>query len=112
MSGGRPRVCPDDVLLLVVTMRRNGSSMRAVATTLTGMGVPTPCGKTRWHASYVCRLLQTRDGQRLFAAADPVAELRTLSPPDNLPGRLSDYRVTATVMPERVGIGSSKAVRA
>jgi hypothetical protein len=76
MTRGRPRTCPDDVLLLVVQMRRRGWTLRTISDVLTLTGVPTPAGRPQWHPSYVCRLLQTRDGTLLMSATDPRTELR------------------------------------
>jgi hypothetical protein len=74
----RPRACPDDTLLLVVELARSGMSQRNIADLLNRFGIPTPCDRVRWHASYVCRLLQTRDGAQLLKADDPGLALEAL----------------------------------
>ncbi|WP_194814425.1 recombinase family protein [Nocardia sp. XZ_19_385] len=56
---GRPRVCPDDVLELIVAMNRNGITYRSICSELNANGVPTPAGRQRWYPSYVSRLLNT-----------------------------------------------------
>ncbi|AGZ41683.1 hypothetical protein AFR_17025 [Actinoplanes friuliensis DSM 7358] len=63
----RPRACSDDTLLLVVQLVRAGWSQRAISEVLNGLDIPTPNDCSHWYASYVCRLLQTRDGRRLLA---------------------------------------------
>lgn len=74
----RPRVCPDDTLLLVVQMRRAQWTVRGICESLNATKVPTPGGKPRWWPSYVTRLLQTAAGARLLAAEDPAAELAAI----------------------------------
>ena len=76
----RPRCCPDDTLLLVVLMRRQGCTVRAIADALNGARVPTPAGRARWWPSYVTRLLHRADGRRLLAADDPAAALAEMGP--------------------------------
>ncbi|MEU4651663.1 recombinase family protein [Nocardia fluminea] len=56
---GRPRVCPDDVLALVVSMHRKGISYRGIVAELNAEGIPTPGGGHRWYPSHVSRLLNT-----------------------------------------------------
>lgn len=56
---GRKRQCPDEVLLRVLTMRRDVCSLRAICSALNADGVPTPGGGARWWPSHVSRLLAT-----------------------------------------------------
>jgi hypothetical protein len=42
-------------------------SYRSIAANLNARGVPTPAGKTRWHGSYVHRLLGTRFAEEVKA---------------------------------------------
>jgi hypothetical protein len=71
MSGGRPRACPDEVLHQVVALRRSGVPYRKIAELLNARSIPTATGRPRWYASYVVRLLQTRDGDRLLHQQPP-----------------------------------------
>ncbi|MFI5909695.1 recombinase family protein [Dactylosporangium sp. NPDC051541] len=51
MTAGRPRLCPDDTLLLVVQLVAAGWSYRAICETLNTAGEPTPSGRSRWYPS-------------------------------------------------------------
>jgi hypothetical protein len=75
----RPRVCPDDTLLLVVQMRQAGWTMRTIVDLLNTSGIPTPGGCHRWWPSYVSRLLHRAAARQLLAAADPFAELAMMT---------------------------------
>lgn len=57
---GRPPVCPREVALHVVALRRQGLSYEAISEELNAEGVPTPMGGSRWLKSHVNRLLHTR----------------------------------------------------
>lgn len=57
---GRPPVCPREVALHVVALRRQGLSYEAISEELNAAGVPTPMGGSRWLKSHVNRLLHTR----------------------------------------------------
>ncbi|MEU7002940.1 recombinase family protein [Nonomuraea sp. NPDC046570] len=65
---GRPRACPDEVLRRVVALRQAGAIYADICAALNAEGVPTPGGGHRWWPSHICRLLRTRDAQRLLNA--------------------------------------------
>ena len=56
---GRPRLLPDQTLQRIARMRAEGTTLRAVATTLTAEGVPTATGLTTWHPTAVVRALRS-----------------------------------------------------
>ncbi|MEV0538197.1 recombinase family protein [Nocardia salmonicida] len=56
---GRPRSCPDDVLALIVSMHRGGSSYREIVSELNARGIRTPGGGHLWYPSHLSRLLNT-----------------------------------------------------
>lgn len=62
---GRPRMCPDDVLALVVDRRSNGALLREIAEELNAAGRETPGGKPVWLPIHVSRLLRTTGAERL-----------------------------------------------
>lgn len=57
---GRPRVLGDDVVGRILSERRKGRSLRAIADALTNEGVTTARGGPRWSASSVQAVLQSR----------------------------------------------------
>jgi DNA invertase Pin-like site-specific DNA recombinase len=65
---GRPRTTNDDVLHRVLTDRRAGCSLRAIATSLNDASVPTAQGGSKWHASTVASLLRSADLDALAAS--------------------------------------------
>jgi hypothetical protein len=65
---GRPRQCPDEVLLLVVTRRVDGALLREIAVELNAAGVLTPGGKALWLEIHVSRLLRTDGGKAITSA--------------------------------------------
>ena len=65
---GRPRRCPDEVLLRVLAEREAGRRLAEICARLNDEGVPTPGGGGRWYPSHLSRLLRTQDAQRLRAA--------------------------------------------
>jgi hypothetical protein len=67
---GRPRRCPDDVLVRVVTARAAGASLIEICAHLNADGVETPAGGTRWYPSHLSRLLRTQDARLLVLGAD------------------------------------------
>jgi hypothetical protein len=67
---GRPRLCPDEILAQVVTMRRAGKRLVDICETLNAAGVPTPAGGARWWPSHVHRLLHTRGAELMLHAGD------------------------------------------
>lgn len=54
---GRPRSLPDDVVQRIVGLSEAGSTLRAIAATLTREGVATAHGGREWHASSVRAVL-------------------------------------------------------
>ncbi len=62
---GRPRRCPDEVLIRVVTERAAGARLADISARLNADGIPTPAGGPRWYPSHVSRLLRTQDALRL-----------------------------------------------
>lgn len=68
---GRKRQCPDEVLARVLTMRRDGCSLRGICAGLNADGVPTPGGGPRWWPSHVARLLNTAAAQDMMNALWP-----------------------------------------
>ena len=63
---GRPPVCPLEVVLQVVSLRRQGLSYAAISSILNAQGLPTPAGRPRWQRSYVDRLLHTRHVEEIL----------------------------------------------
>jgi hypothetical protein len=63
---GRPRRCPDEVLVRVVAAKVGGATYYEIADKLNADCVPTPGGRSRWYPSYVYDLLNTRDGLMLL----------------------------------------------
>lgn len=53
-------MCPREIVIRVVTLRKDGLSYGAISAVLNREGVPTPAGRPVWHKSYVDRLLHTR----------------------------------------------------
>jgi recombinase len=67
---GRPRRCPLEVLVRVVSLRVDGARLLDICDTLNAEHVPTPGGGERWWPSHVHRLLRTRDAQSLMIYLD------------------------------------------
>jgi hypothetical protein len=67
---GRPRLCSDQLLQRVITMRNAGASYRLICDTLNKERVATPAGSARWWPSHVCRLLHTRSAEE-FRVSQP-----------------------------------------
>jgi DNA invertase Pin-like site-specific DNA recombinase len=55
---GRPRSLPDDVVDRIVTERRNGGTLQAIADRLTDEGISGAQGGRRWYPSTVRAVLQ------------------------------------------------------
>ncbi|MBM2621293.1 recombinase family protein [Actinoplanes sp. LDG1-06] len=60
---GRPRRCPDEVLLRVLAEREAGRRLGEICAALNADGVPTPAGGERWYPSHLSRLLRTQDAR-------------------------------------------------
>ena len=58
---GRPSSLPGDVVARIVREHQGGASLRALATSLTGEGVPTAQGGARWYPSTVRAVLRGQD---------------------------------------------------
>lgn len=58
-GAGRPRQCPDHVLVFAVARRRAGALLREIAADLNSAGEPTPGGRPLWLPIHVSRLLRT-----------------------------------------------------
>ena len=56
---GRPRQLPDNVRSRIHHIRGQGLSLRAIADTLNGEGVPTAQGGARWYPSTIRAVLAT-----------------------------------------------------
>jgi DNA invertase Pin-like site-specific DNA recombinase len=56
---GRPRQLPDNVRSRIHHMRGQGLSLRAIADTLNGEGVPTAQGGAKWHPSTIRAVLSS-----------------------------------------------------
>jgi hypothetical protein len=67
---GRPPICPPELALRVVELRRQGLSYDAISAALNREGVPTPAGRPVWQKSYVNRLLHTRYANEITAVGD------------------------------------------
>jgi hypothetical protein len=67
---GRPRQCPDEVVYLVVTMRRGGALLREIADAMNRAGRPTADGRPHWRPAHVWNLLQTWGARQLDAQLD------------------------------------------
>lgn len=64
---GRPRECPDEILVRVLGLRAGGSTLQAICNELNAEQIPTPRGGRRWYPSYVHGLLKTQDALALAA---------------------------------------------
>ena len=67
---GRPPGCPREIVIRVAGLRREGLSYAAISAVLNAEGVPTPAGRSRWHRSYVDRLLHTRYAMEIIEEID------------------------------------------
>jgi len=56
---GRRRAVPSHVVATIQTMRAKGSTLTAIADTLTANNIPTAHGGARWYASTVRHVLET-----------------------------------------------------
>ncbi|MGI8334409.1 recombinase family protein [Actinomadura scrupuli] len=63
---GRPRVCSDHVLALVVDLHLQGLSANRISTVLNDRQISTPEGRPRWARHHVDRLLHTLAARRLL----------------------------------------------
>lgn len=64
---GRPRSLTDDVVSRIVTERRSGRTLSAIAANLTAQGVPTGQGGERWYPSTVRAVLGSQAAQEVAA---------------------------------------------
>ena len=62
---GRRPACPEDIVIRVVDMRRQGLSYAQIRDVLNAEGIPTPLSRARWLKSSVDRLLHTRHAMEL-----------------------------------------------
>jgi hypothetical protein len=76
---GRPPVCPREIALRAVQLRRQGLSYEAISLALNTEGVPTPMGGSRWLKSHVDRLLHTQYAREI--AEDYETASQTAKPP-------------------------------
>lgn len=67
---GRPPLCPHEIAIRVIDLRRQGLSYSEIATALNREGVPTPMGGSLWYKSCVDRLLHTQYVRELWEATD------------------------------------------
>ena len=67
---GRPRRCPDEVLIRVIRLREAGMRQIDVCALMNAEGVPTPGGGARWYPSHISRLLATTDAQSIMDGED------------------------------------------
>lgn len=65
---GRPSALPAAVVKRIITARRAGTSLRAIAADLTADAIPTATGG-QWHASTVRVVLESQEAARLRTAA-------------------------------------------
>lgn len=63
---GRPPVCPLEIVVHVVELRRLGLSYADISAELNRKGIPTPAGRPVWRKSYVDRLLHTRFAREIW----------------------------------------------
>ena len=59
---GRPRNLPSDVVDRIVAMRQSGATLRAIADSLNGGGVPTAQGGRQWYPATIRSVLASRGG--------------------------------------------------
>lgn len=64
---GRPRLCSDETLGLMVDARLKGRTLREISEMLNAAGITTPTGRRPWYPSHVSRLLQTPGARALVA---------------------------------------------
>lgn len=64
---GRPSTLSADVVARIVTERKNGTGVRAIAAALNTDGVPTARGGAQWYPSTVQRVLDGQDAAKLPA---------------------------------------------
>jgi hypothetical protein len=60
---GRPKQCPDAVVIVVVSMRLSGMSLSKIAMAMSIAGYKTPSGRDSWNRHIVFDLLHTRHVQ-------------------------------------------------
>lgn len=60
---GRPTVLPREVITSIVAARRAGMSLRAIATDLDALDIPTAHGAERWHHTTVAAVLASSAGR-------------------------------------------------
>lgn len=63
---GRPPLCPREIVIRVVELRRQGLSYSAISAMLNHEGLPTPGGRPVWRKSYVDRLLHTQYAREIW----------------------------------------------
>ena len=63
---GRPPVCPLEIVMYVIELRRQWLSYAEISAQLNREGIPTPAGRPVWHKSYVDRLLHTRYAREIW----------------------------------------------
>lgn len=66
---GRPPALPREIVTRIADARRDGDSLRTIASGLTADGVPTAQGGAKWYASTIRAVLQGQDAICLSAAA-------------------------------------------
>lgn len=64
---GRPLLCPEPVLLLVVELREQGSTLQEICDYLNERGLLTPQSRSRWQRSHVSRLVKTASATEIAA---------------------------------------------
>ncbi|NKZ93536.1 hypothetical protein GS966_27530, partial [Rhodococcus hoagii] len=60
---GRPRCCPDDVLMQILVWRDAGWTFQRICDALNASAIATPGGGSRWYRSHLSRLLRTRSAR-------------------------------------------------
>lgn len=63
---GRPRTLGEETVRRIVGMQAQGQSLRQIASVLEVEGVPTARGGTRWHASTVKAVLESRTAKGTY----------------------------------------------
>ncbi|WP_242882637.1 hypothetical protein [Actinomadura litoris] len=67
---GRPPLASRELTIEVVTLRRQGLSLRAIAVSLNSRSVPMPEGRGPWCRKAVDRLLATQHARDIEAEMD------------------------------------------
>lgn len=67
---GRPPCCTRQLMMEIITLRRQGLSFNGIAANLNERSIPMPQGRGHWYKSAVERLLKTQHARAIEAEMD------------------------------------------